>query len=275
MHTNLNFGETLNYVRDLKAGNHGVFFYRSPQEKHQVLFNFLQSGFEKGKGAVYVASQETSKQIRRQMENFGLNPKILEKDGVLRIADYYDWYIINGEVNIQHAMESGIRVFDEAAEIGLRGLVGCGEVACFFEHNKEKELVDYELMVGRNFDLPITALCAYDVSHAKSLQEEFFLNLVKAHGPFITSSFAQEVKFETFFPPIMNQTLESVLGEEGKETLLRLLYEHHSITLQNICEDPKSFLRGLEKSLGSGAQILKKSMVRQIYSKIGITSACA
>ncbi|NIQ05337.1 MAG: hypothetical protein GWO20_06305, partial [Candidatus Korarchaeota archaeon] len=84
-------------------------------------------------------------------------------------------------------------MFDEAMEIGLKGLRACGEAACFFEHKKEKELVEFELMIGRKLDLPVTALCAYDVNHAKSLEEKLFFGLIKAHGLVVTSSFAQQV----------------------------------------------------------------------------------
>jgi hypothetical protein len=270
MQHRLNSDKTLDFVRNLEVGNHGTFLYRSPHEKHEVLFNFLQAGFQKGKGAIYVASQESSKQIRRHMEDFGLNVKSLERDGVLRIVDYYDWYIIDGEVNTSHIMESGLQVFYEAAEIGLKGLHGCGEVACFFEHGKEKELVEYELMIGRKFDLPVTTLCAYDVNHAKSLEEKLFFNLIKAHGAVVTSSFAQQVKFENFFPTIMDEILETVLGEMGKEVLLRILEERHSITPHKIAEDPKSFIEGLEELIGTGAQVITKLIAKQMHLKMGI-----
>ena len=273
MHHHSNFGKTLDYVRDLKAGNHGIFFYRSPHEKHEVLFNFLQAGFQKGEGAIYVASQETSKQVRKHMEDFGLNVRALERDGVLRIFDYDDWYIIDGEVNGSRTIMLGKRVFDEAMEIGLKGLRGCGEVACFFEHKKEKELVEYELMLGRNFDLPATALCAYDVDHAKSLEEKLFFSLIKAHGPVVTSSFAREVKFENFFPAITDEVLETVFGEIGKETILRMLNEHRSLTPHKIAEDPRSFIEGLEELIGSGTRVITKSVVRQMHWKMGITQS--
>jgi hypothetical protein len=266
-----NLSKTLDYVRNLKAGNHGIFFYRNPHEKHEVLFNFLKAGLEKEKGAIYVASQETSKQIRSHMEDFGLNVKALEKDGALRIVDYYDWYIIDGKVNASHATESALRVFDEAAEIGLKGLCGCGEVACFFEHKKEKELVEYELTLGRKFDLPITGLCAYDVNHAKSLVEKLFFSLIKAHGVVVTSSFARKIKFEKFFPIVMDEVLETVFGKIGKETILRTLDKRHSPKPLKTAEDAGSFIDGLEEIIGSGAQVITKWAVREMYSRMGIT----
>jgi len=275
MQRRLNFGKTLDYVRDLETGNHGIFFYGSPNEKHEVLFNFLQAGFQKGEGAIYVPSQETSKQIRRHMEDFGLNVKALERDGVLRIFDYDDWYIINGEVNVLHTIMLGKRVLDETMEIGLKGLRMCGEAACFFEHKKEKELVEFEIMIGRKLDLPATVLCAYDVNHAKSLDEKFFFSLIKAHGPVVTSSFAQEVTFENFFPTIMEEVLETVFGAMGKEIILIMLDKSHSLTPgereRRITEDPISFVEGLEELVGSGAVVIKKSAARQMLWKMGIT----
>jgi hypothetical protein len=275
MQRRLNFGKTLDYVRDLETGNHGIFFYGSPNEKHEVLFNFLQAGFQKGEGAIYVPSQETSKQIRRHMEDFGLNVKALERDGVLRIFDYDDWYIINGEVNVLHTIMLGKRVLDETMEIGLKGLRMCGEAACFFEHKKEKELVEFELMIGRKLDLPATVLCAYDVNHAKSLDEKFFFSLIKAHGPVVTSSFAQEVTFENFFPTIMEEVLETVFGAMGKEIILIMLDKSHSLTPgereRRVTEDPMSFVEGLEELVGSGAVVIKKSAARQMLWKMGIT----
>ena len=270
MHQRSNSDKTLNYVRNLEVGNHGTFFYRSPHEKHEVLFNFLQAGFQKGEGAIYIASQETSKQIRSHMEDFGLNVKSLERDGVLKIVDYYDWYIIDGEVNTSHITELGLRVFDEAAEIGLKGVRGCGEVACFFEHGKEKELMEYELMIGRELDFPVTALCAYDVNHANSLEEKLFFSLIKAHGPVVTSSFARQVKFEDFFPTIIEEVFETVFWEMGKETLLRTLHERNSLSPYSIAENPKAFIEGLEQMIGSGAQVVTKLLVKQMHSKLGI-----
>jgi len=275
MKSRLNLDETLEYVRDLEPGSHGVFFYRSPYEKHEVLFNFLQAGVQKGEGAIYVSSQETSKQIRRHMEDFGFNVGSLERDGVLGIYDCDGWYVVNGEVDVSHAMMMGYSLFEEAMEIGLKGLRSCGEAACFFEHEKEKELVEYELMIGRKLGLPATALCAYDVNHAKSLEEKFFFSLIKAHGPVVTSSFAQEVAFEDFFPTIMEDVLEGVFGEIGKEMILIMLDKRHSLTSgereRRIAEDPMSFVERLEELVGSGAVVIKQSVAREMLWKMGIT----
>jgi hypothetical protein len=205
------------------------------------------------------------------MEDFGLKVEILEKDGLLRIFDYDEWYIIGGEVDGARTITLGQRALDEALENGLRGLRACGEAACFFEHKKEKELMEFELMMGRKIDPHVTLLCAYNVKHAKSLEEKIFFDLIKAHGPVVTTSFALEINFEDFFATITNEVLERVFGEKGKETLLRLLCEGQSLTLHKIGEDPRSFVEGLEELLGSGAKVVTLAVVEQMHAKMGIT----
>ena len=271
MHQSLKMDESLDFVRDLEAGNHCVFFYRNSHEKHELVFSFLQAGFQKDEGAIYVVAQETPAKVRKSMKDFGLNVKALEKDGALKIFSYDEWYIIDGEVNPPQILESAKRVFDEAIEIGLKGIHGCGEAACFFEHNKEKELLEYELMIGKKLDLPVTVLCAYDVNHARSLDEKLFFNLIKAHGPVITSSFSQEIKFEDFFPTITGNVLETIFGKAGKKAILTMLDESYSITPQRIAEDPDSLVEGLEELIGSGTQVITKSIATQMHSKMGIT----
>jgi len=274
MHNTSNLSKALEYVRNLKAGNHGIFFYRSLPEKHEVLFSFLQAGLEKKKGAVYVAAQETSEQIRKHMKGFGLNVNVLERDGVLRIFNYDEWYIMDGEVNGARTIMLGQRVLGEAMEIGLKGLHACGEAACFFEQKKEKELLEFELLLKREFDFPLTLLCAYDVNHVKSLEDKLFFSLIKAHGPVVTSSFAREVNFETYFPPIVREALETVFGEQGEEIILRRLEENYSIKpFAKIGKDSGYFVEGLEKLIGSGAQAITKVIAGQMHSQMGIVCA--
>jgi hypothetical protein len=267
----LDFSETLYYVRRLTVGSHSIFFYKTPSEKRAVIFNFLQAGLEHGEGAIYIASEETSQQIRRHMKDFGLDVTALERDGALRVVDYDGWYLVDGKVQPSYTLMLVQRVLKEAMEMGLKGLRGCGEATCFFDHHQERALVDYELMIGKRIDLPATVLCAYEVNQAKSLEGILFFNLMKAHGPVITRSFAREVCFEHLFSKIVMETLATVFGDAGKETILRMLEERLSLQADNIVDDPKDFVESLEILLGSGAQLITKSVVKQIHSTMGIT----
>lgn len=263
--------EILDFVRALKSTSHSIFFYESSKEKHEILFAFLQDGIEKGKGAIYVTGQETPTQIRKNMEDFGINVKGLEKEGTLKLVNYDQIYIIDGKVDISKIFAFWEKLFDEAIERGLNEFNVCGEMACFFKHRNERDLVEYELRIGRKLDMAVTGICAYDINHIKLLDANLFLNLIKAHGFTITPSFANEVNFESFYPSIVEEELQTVLGPTAVQAVLWHLERKYSITKEKIGENPEAFMASLEGFFGSGgAELLKKEILEELYSKIGL-----
>jgi len=262
--------EILDFVRALEPASHSIFFYECPEEKHETLFTFLQDGFEKGRGAIYITGQETPAQIRESMEKFGICAKTLEKEGTLKIINYDQCYIIDGKVDPPKIFAFGRKLFTEAMEKGLKGLNGCGEAACFFQHGKERDLVQYELECGRKFRLDVTALCAYDVNHVKSLKVNYFLNLIKAHGFTIAPSFASEITFETFYPIIVQEKLEATLGTSAAQAILWHLEKQHSIKREKIGENPEALTESLESLFGIGAELLEEAIREGIFSRIGL-----
>ena len=62
-------------------------------------------------------------------------------------------------------------------------------------------------------------------------------------------------------------------GKIGKKIVLEMLYERHSLALHKVAEDPRYFFEGLEDVVGSGAQVIAKSLVKQMHSKMGITES--
>jgi hypothetical protein len=113
-------------------------------------------------------------------------------------------------------------------------------------------------------------LCAYDADHAKSLDDISFFNLIHAHGPVITHSFAQEVLFEDLFATITDEVLETIFRNSGKKAILQMLSESHPLASEEIAQQPRAFFEGLEKAVGSGAQIVEKAILKKMYTKIGI-----
>lgn len=179
--------EILELVRKMKARDHVIFFYTNHRDKHLVLFTYLKAGLDAGEGAVYVASDESSSEIREAMNDFGLDVKHHEKKGALRIVDYREWYIIGGEFNIHRTISLWKKARNEAVARGFDGLRVAGEMACFFKHNMINELVLYERALHREHEIPLAAICAYDDAVVlKGAEEErylrLYLDLVTAHS---------------------------------------------------------------------------------------------
>jgi len=180
--------EVLDFVVHMKARDHVILFYSDPNHKHPVLFTFLKAGLDKGEAAAYVASQETPDQIRESIRSFGINVDELEKSEALHVMHYEDAYFKDGAFDAPKVMELWKSLFDEVTAKGFKGLRVTGEMTCFFEKKKVKELVEYERSLHRVFELPMIGICTYDINVvAKERSGELYVDLIKAHSTVLFS----------------------------------------------------------------------------------------
>jgi len=174
--------EVLYFVENLKPKNHVILFYFTPENKYNILFNYLSAGLANGKGAAYICSEESPEKIRSRMENFGKNFREAEEQGRLSIRNYDEWYIQDGEVESLRILAGWKEMFEKLRRRGM-GLRVAGETACFFKHDKVEELLRYEYSLHRVLDIPMDAICAYDLNAiVDSGHTEVIMPLVRAHG---------------------------------------------------------------------------------------------
>jgi hypothetical protein len=174
--------EVLHFVNNLKPKNHVILFYFDLEDKRKILFNYLSAGLASGKGTAYICSEETPEEIREGMETFGINVRQREKEGTLFIRSYDEWYIQDGKVECVRILASWKRLHEKVRKRGLR-LRATGETSCFFKHNKVKELLRYEYSLHRVLDIPMDAVCAYNLNAiVDSGHTEVIMPLVRAHG---------------------------------------------------------------------------------------------
>ena len=183
-HANPGSGTTASIVRQLKPTNHVLFLYESAQDKYNVLFNYLIAGLEAGEAVLYIASEEDPDQIRDAMRRFGVEVAKNEKAGALHILGCNDFYITEGQFAISTTMSLINKLYDEALTNGFTGWRATGEMACFFEHNLIQALIEYEKALHRVFNIPIIAICAYNVSMLARADNPISLynELIRAHG---------------------------------------------------------------------------------------------
>jgi len=174
----------IGYMERLSPSNHLIFVYDSPEAKYNVLFNYLKVGLEKGEAGVYVTSDEGPSQIREAMKGFGIEVEKYEKTGGLNISRYEDIYIADGEFNMATSMNSWNKLYSKALENGFKGLRVAGETAWFFKRKLIPELVEYEKSLHKVLDIPMIAICAYNVKMLNESKDPLNLynELSKAHG---------------------------------------------------------------------------------------------
>jgi len=167
------------FVQRMKPTDHVIMFYEDPKRKHELLFAYLKAGLETGEAAAYVSTQESPDQVKKAMELQGIDVVRFETTGALHLFYCTDWYFLGGEFNISRTMELWRKLYDESTARGYKGLRVTGEMACFFEKKMLNELIVYERALHRVLDLPITAICAYDI---RLVPAEVLRQLIDAHS---------------------------------------------------------------------------------------------
>ena len=76
--------EVLYFVENLKPRNHVILFYFDPENKYNILLNYLSAGLANGKGAAYICSEESPEEIRSRMETHGINVREAEEEHGIR-----------------------------------------------------------------------------------------------------------------------------------------------------------------------------------------------
>jgi len=261
-----NGSEVLDFVKGLKATDHVVLFYNNAKDCRQVLFTYLKDGIDKGEAAVYVAGQETPEKIRKEMEEFGMNVRGYEMVGALRVVNYDEWYINNGGVDIPKIMALWQMAVDEAKERNFTGIRACGEMSCFFNHDLVDELVEYEKACNRRLKIPMTAVCAYDISLISPFGEKLFLELLKAHSHLLSTE--QEIGFNATLESV-DDVLEKALGGLSKEVLFSNLRNLFGLEKEEIPKRFMDFRVALEKTFSDmTARLLENMIFRELYLKL-------
>jgi hypothetical protein len=152
----------ISFLRSMKPRDHVIFLHTGPEDKHFVLFTYLKAGLERGEVAAYVASQETPQQVKRGMQEYGIDVRRYEASGALRVIDYRGWYIISGGFDPSRTLGLWKSLLDESMKRGFKGLRVTGEMSCFFDNEIVEDLMEYENSLHRELTIPMMAICAYD-----------------------------------------------------------------------------------------------------------------
>jgi hypothetical protein len=154
----------IEFVKNMDLREHVVLLYINPEDKRDCLFTYLKAGLDRGQAVAYVTSQESTEDIKKAMVKFDIDVERCEQSGALRVIDYRDWYMIGGDFDISKTMGLWRKLLEASKTKGFKGLRVTGEMACFFERDMVDKLMEYEHTLHRVLDLPMMAICAYDVT---------------------------------------------------------------------------------------------------------------
>jgi len=185
----LTYENTQNFSRvihSLKPTNHVMFSYSNTEEKHNVLFTYIQIGLDNDEVAVYITTEETADQIREAMRRFGIDIEKYEKTGVLHIVE--SRYNPSEGFDITSTIDYLKNFYDEALTNGFKGCRICGEMEYFFKNNLIEKMMEYETTLTRLFITPIIGICAFNKNTINDFNDplNLYCELVLAHSNVLT-----------------------------------------------------------------------------------------
>jgi len=150
-------------IGEVPWGTHFCLFYQTKSDLFEILVPYFKAGLENNEFCMWIVSEplnegEAIEAMRRVIPKFN---QYLEK-GQIEVLPHAEWYLKEGEFNVQVVLNGLIARLDQTLAKGYEGLRGAGIV--FSGKEGWKEVVDYEEevkeVIGRN---PIMAICAYPV----------------------------------------------------------------------------------------------------------------
>lgn len=169
------------FIKQIQPTNHIIMFYDNLETKRRILYDYISDGLAKGKGIIYVCSDESPDEVREGLISFGIDVEPNERSENLLIKNS-EWYIEKGKADtlkIINRMNEAYRKFSEKG-LGMRIM---GECSCFFKQNKVRELLRLEYALHKVFTIPIDAICSFNLqSIVDAGYTDMIMPLVRAHG---------------------------------------------------------------------------------------------
>jgi hypothetical protein len=170
------------FIQEVELNNHIILFYDSPESKQRIIYDYLADGMKKGMGLVYIRTEETEAEIREGLTSRGIDYEPNLADGNIIVRNYDQWYFDEGHVEPLRIIDHWHRADAHFKSKGL-GMRAVGEVSCFFQNDKVRELLKYEYALHKVLTIPMDVICTYNL---KTIVDkgytEMIMPLVRAHG---------------------------------------------------------------------------------------------
>jgi hypothetical protein len=169
--------EPTRYVRRLRFGDHAILFYNKEDVKRKIAFSFLEAGLLKGEAVVYLVSEHKMDSEVQEIQRFGITTDD-SRNEAFTIMSAYEWYIKKGEAQAETIIANWQALLKAKQKAGFTGLRVAGETEVFFDYAKVKELLRYEMTLGRQLAFDMCGLCIY----RHGFDEKLFTQLQQSHG---------------------------------------------------------------------------------------------
>jgi len=168
----------------IQRGSHIIGVYPSEKVKLDTAFAFLKDGLFRNETVMLITdSMPRIKIIKRMTKEWNVDvPRLVATNDII-IKNASEWFFENGKPDSKKIKERWDTLVNLLLNSGKSSLRVFEDTKPFFKRGFAKELImDYESLLEQKFDLPLTAVCAYEYEDLDQLSPKQFLALKEHHG---------------------------------------------------------------------------------------------
>jgi hypothetical protein len=156
----------------------------------EIYCKYSKEALEKNDEIVLIATTyEAPHNIRDMLSDYDLDVQYHESNGSLVIMDSVQGYQIGDTYGLLRLIQLlAIR----AQKHAKNGIFSISDMGSFFLFNREKELINYELSIPKNIEIPVKAFCCYH-------KNDFALRLTREQQGHLTSHHRRTISSSTYF----------------------------------------------------------------------------
>lgn len=150
---------------DIKSGDHVSLFYDAPEQRWQLLAEYLRDGFEQHELCIFV-SQATPRQVTAYLHEAGLDIEPYVKRQDLRIFNIDSAYLPEGRFVADYMLNNVANFIEDAEVQGYKGLRTAGEMNWLAgrpAYRQEAAVYESDVNHLSQAHHSFTGLCLYEV----------------------------------------------------------------------------------------------------------------
>ena len=158
-------GRANDMINQIELGDHVAFFYRTKAEQLETVIPFIAIGLERNEKCMYIAEDNTPSEIRRLLQEYGVDVLEAQKNGTLSVVTKHETYLRHGAFQPHKMIGELCDAVQSALDAGYTGLRAAGELSWALDlPSALVQMVNYEEELEDHFHSKFAALCQYDQS---------------------------------------------------------------------------------------------------------------
>jgi DNA-binding response OmpR family regulator len=167
-----------------RSGEHFLVAFETQEELIEQSLQFLKVGLlEKDEDILLVTDKLPKDRIREKIsKEWNVDVKSLEQKGRITLMTFREWHLIDGKFDIKRSKTMMEKMVRKALDRGRKGFRSVVDMNPFFSTGMIRQLVSWESSLEKQFDLPITTLCAYTRDKVEQLDNSAIVVIQQHHN---------------------------------------------------------------------------------------------